>query len=269
MSNIVIAMPLWSDNATLTASNEEETLPGTNLQKTQPTDLWQTQDLSNIYLELDRGSQKNFDLIALLWTNASSNATWRIRAANSQANLTAAPGLDTDSSPQMTFWASSGLTDWDRTHGMYLASSVQTYQWIRIDIFDAGNSDGVFKAGRLFISESWQSSKNDSFGREIGFLDLGSQDLMSNGSLIATQRARVNRANFSIGFLDEDEMMNNAFEIDRLRGITKDVLVVFNPDSSDSHRHKKMIHGFFTRSNPVSHPAYNIYSHEFQIQSVS
>lgn len=92
----MLAYPDWSDAATLTASNETAASPGTYLQRMQPSEVWRSTDLTSIYFELDRGVDwQRWNLVSLLWSNASEEALWRIRTANSQANLTAAPIFDT------------------------------------------------------------------------------------------------------------------------------------------------------------------------------
>lgn len=94
MGNCILASPALSDAATITGSTAASGAPLSYLQRMQPGEVWQSSSLSSVYMEADLGSAKEIDLVALLFNNATSEGLWRIRAATSQANLTAAPTYD-------------------------------------------------------------------------------------------------------------------------------------------------------------------------------
>lgn len=95
MGNILIGTPNWSEFATVTAAVETSAGPASNLARMRPSEVWETDDLTQIQLDLDRGERAVFTFVALLHTNATVDATWRVRASDTLANLTAAPLLDT------------------------------------------------------------------------------------------------------------------------------------------------------------------------------
>ena len=119
MDNVLIAVADWSDEATITATNEDASMPATNLQKKQPGDLWQTEDLTSIQLDFDRGSAKPLNLVALLFTNLTSSATWRVRVDVSD-NTFASPDYD---SGNQTFQGSPLLTSLVWRHGFVRPST--------------------------------------------------------------------------------------------------------------------------------------------------
>ena len=69
MGNLILATPILSDAATITAGTETAAGPVTNLQKMQPTDLWEAATTA-AYCEIDLGAVTAFNLVALLATNA-------------------------------------------------------------------------------------------------------------------------------------------------------------------------------------------------------
>lgn len=86
----------WSDAATLTASSARSLYPVTRLQDVQPRRTWRTENLDPITIEADRGQVAAFNAVGALFSKASADATWAIRAAQSQAELDSNPVLATD-----------------------------------------------------------------------------------------------------------------------------------------------------------------------------
>ena len=113
----------------------------------------------------DLGASASYDFAALLFTNASASAT--ITWSGS-----------TSSTFSSTAWTSGsitlindGQTGRDRTHNFYAIGSSQTAQYVRFQISDASNADGVFRAGRLYVADSYQPTVNVQYGITFGFED--------------------------------------------------------------------------------------------------
>lgn len=123
MSNIIIAKPY---SATITAASAASTMPASNLNLAQPTDVWRSTSLTSQYIVADLGSAKAVDTIALMFTNLTSAATMRIRGATSQANLTASPGYD--SSTINPAWAGA-TQNVDRPPTGPLPTGAPTIRW--------------------------------------------------------------------------------------------------------------------------------------------
>jgi len=239
MGNIIFATPDWSDSATLTPSQEETAAPAANLQKLQPTDLWRTNNLTGISLEADRGSSQLWNLVALLFTNATSAATWQVRADDSQANLTTTPAYD---SGAIGLWASSGLGQWARTHSLLWVPAGVTTRFVRIDVTDAANPDGKLTVGRLYISKAFQPAFNIDTRWTLKHVHARELRPPPGGPAIANVDENVPVLEFTLGWLDETEALNDLFEINRLRAGRKDVLVALDPDPS-AQRAKTMVYG--------------------------
>lgn len=288
MSNIVIARPELGDAAVITAGSAGATTPASNLQRKQPTDIWQTVDLSTAYLIIDLGSSQAINLIALLFTNATSGAIWRIRAASSEALLYTAPVYDgptfqyllteagdyltTESgdrllteSPGGILWCSDTLES--RRHGLLFLTTPITARWIRIDITDVANPDGMFRAGRLYVSNAWQPSINMQYGWSNGWDDASPITETRGRNLIPNAKPPIPVVDFSLAFLSEDEMLTNAYEIDRVRGASKDMLVITNPDAS-VHLQKHMFYGLMSNGRKISNKQYALYEISYALKGL-
>lgn len=264
MSNIVIATPALSDEATITAGSEAGALQASNLQTIQVADPWRASDLNNAYLVVDLGSAQAINLVALIANNASSSATWRIRGATSEANLTASPGYDSGS---LSMLAKAGLADWSTTDAVLWLSSAQSYRWWRIDVSDASNADGYFQAGRLYISAAWQPSVNLNYGWQMGFVDFSLRPRSAGGQVVPLERSRARYLVLSLDFQSEADLYDNAFEIDRTRGHSKDIFVLRDPDSA-SYRQEQSIYGLQEELAPIINPRVNMFSKRFRIEEL-
>ena len=70
----------WGDQATLTGFTCAAERPLANLQRIQPSDQAQSLDLNGLTIDCDRGEGAGFNAVAMLFSNASRTATYRLRA---------------------------------------------------------------------------------------------------------------------------------------------------------------------------------------------
>tara|TARA_R110002096_G_scaffold172484_2_gene346170 strand:- start:4017 stop:4823 length:807 start_codon:yes stop_codon:yes gene_type:complete len=267
MGNTVISNPAIVDAATITAGSALANMPVTNLLRTQPKDRWRSDDLNNLYLVVDLGSAQAINLIALLFHNATQSATWRIRAATSEANLTAAPGYD---STAVNMWDATWPSDEDPVHSItWLGSSPETYQWWRIDVSDLSNPDNYFQVGRLYIDNAWQlpANKNIEYGWELRFIDPATKSRSKAGQLYAESAQRWRQIIMSINFQSEDEMYDNVYELIRRRGISKDIFVIRDPDAT-KHLIRQSIYGQLAQMPPIANTRTNIFRSRFIIEEM-
>lgn len=230
----------------------------------QGGEVWRATDLNNAYVTIDFGSAKEINLIALLFTNASSAATWRVRAAATEADVTASPAYDSGSN---TLWPTTGLDDWDTVNAILFLSTSQTYRYWRIDVSDTGNSDGYIEAGRLYMANAWQSTRGQAFGWSIGWEDESPKPQAIGGQTYPVRRTPRRILNMSINFLQETEIYNNAFQIDRLRGQARDILFIVDPDKS-ARLQDQTVYGLVQEFAPVVNPTFNIFEKRYRVEEL-
>ena len=266
MADVTFATSIFIDAATLTTGNEEALLPATNLQNRQPTKRWRTTSLSTMFLEADLTEAKAINLVALISHNGSAAATWQIRGATSQANLTAAPGFD---SGAVSMWPITRPEDWPvrSLFSRLWLTTAQSFRWWRVDIVDAGNSDGWFEAGRLIIDAAWQPDIGLTPNWGVGWLDPGPREESLGGNLYPTQRSRRRIIELNLDFNDEAAMLANAFELQRTRGRSEDVLALVDPTET-TNWHRTGVYGLMTNLQPLVNTAFDIFSQTITIEEL-
>lgn len=259
--HVIIATPELSDAATIMASHVTTAGPVVNLQRMQPTDLWESTSLTP-YLEIDLGAVSNFNLIALLFTNARQVDTWRVRVADTQADLIADPVFDSGIVP---------FSPWDTNsparHGFIWRYTGFVNRWLRIDIDSGGNPDGRFVAGRLYVSNAYRPSRNYIHGNAIGFLDTSPRDRSSAGNTVVNRQGVIPLAEFELALTDEKEYYENTRRIQQLRAGSRDVLVMLDPEDPQ-FAHDKIYYGLLSTTLRVTNPAYRLFSQRYEIEGL-
>lgn len=261
MSNVLIATPVLSDAATITASHAVAAGPISNVQRMQPTDTWESQNLTP-FVVVYLGAVTSFNLIAVLFTNARQTDTWRIRTANTEANLTAAPTYD---SAAVTF--SPWNTRASRRHGFKFNAAGWSNSWIRIDFDSTGNPNGVFNVGRLYVANAYQPVRNYGYGNALGFIDTSPRDRTSGGNTIPNPQGIIPTHEFEIGYTDENEFFANTYAIQMLRGGSRDLLVIMDPDDTVNGHHK-IGYGLLNPTSRTVNPTYRLWAQRYEIEGL-
>ena len=263
MGNLVLATPHIIDAATIDNATEVAAAPATNLQLMSPRDFWQAPDPAAANMEIDLGEAKTINLVAGLFANATSAATWRIRAAATQAALITSPILDTTA---VTFWASAGLETWDRTHGIYWNAAGVTARWWRLDFDDGANPDGVFKMGRLYIDAAFQGLHNFNYGPKFGFKDKSKVTETLDAATDTVPGRKIPTIDLTLDFLAEAELYDNHFEIMRRQGSGADVLLILDPDEA-TYLMQMTYYGLLTAGS-LSLPGFNRYRTRLSLKGI-
>lgn len=228
--NLLFATPILSDAAVLTGSPTQSAAPVTQLQTMPPTDVCVFLNLA-AYLEWDFGSAKSINLVALLATNAESGATWRIRAADTQAGLTSAPAYD---SGVMSCWDGFDFSTWDTVDLLHWIPAGYSRRWGRLDITHATAPP---RAGRWYAANAWQPARNYQYGATpVGFDDVSPTTRTAGNNRVIRRLPPERVLEFSLRFLDAATDLRFGVDLDRLRGASRDLLVCLDPDNTTGLR---------------------------------
>ncbi|MES2903279.1 MAG: hypothetical protein V4696_03760 [Pseudomonadota bacterium] len=165
------------------------------------------------------------DVIALLGTMANDGATWRIRCASSQANLTASPTMDTGT---VALRVSTGIGRRPSYHAYRRLSASRTDAWWQIDIVHTAPQ---FIARHLVVGLARQSV-NYSRGAGAVPMDLGQMARTTFGAPDRTPGWRGRQVDFALSWLSETEYETKWSRLDQLVGTTFPVLALPNPKAN-------------------------------------
>lgn len=261
--SIVIAHGRLIERATaITATSEAAGLPVTNLQDQRPRKVYRSAGVgSSIDIDIDLGATTQWDTLVLIWTNLSAAATWRIRTAATQGGLSGASG--SDDSGTISVWTGAGRpssslypllctdSEYEGLPCLYRAGTARNRRWIRITITDTGNTNGFIEIGRLIVDLGWQPVRTVSRKAPpaMGVQPTDVQAQAPSGAMNTGTRARPRFQTISLPHLTKDEALGGLYEIFRLRGKSKDVVVIRDP-SETTHLHRLLTHGLLTTDAP-------------------
>ena len=266
MGRVVIATGTLFDAAALTGLGTiAGALPVTNLQNAQLGTVTRWTSLAGMGVEIDLGSAKAINLIAALSHNGTSAATWRIRGATSQANLTASPGYD---SGTISMWPVTGkpsLTGY--LSSLKFLAAAQTFRWWRIDFTDAANPDGYLDVGRVYVDAAFQPSRNLSYGWRILPIDPSIKLETLGGQSFVTARPIKRMLSMRLPALTENEAMGKVLALQRALGIQRDALAIRDPDAT-TWLQEQMIYGRLQNLSGVTNTRFNIYETTFEVEEI-
>lgn len=251
MADMILATPVLSDAATITAGLESAAGPATNLQKMQPTDVWESATTTP-YIEIDLGSITDFNLVAMLFTSGESGAIWRVRTADTQGNLTAAPDYDSGLTAMTNISPDGHIFDW--------YSTPKTNRWVRIDFLFVTDP---FTAGRLYIANAFQPTLNYRYGAADGYDDDSIIDVTDGGNLIPTHGK--NRAVLDLTMNVYTETDRHAIrELNRTRGASRDVLLIRDPEAA-TNLGDYSYYGLLQRRRQAIQTSFNLHEINYQL----
>jgi len=282
MANVLLCDSRISDDAALSASTGSGSLPVSALQR--KSGVWRPDGLTP-WLVADLGAPRDVRSLALVSTAARETAgaashwsrrleglvsaagTWRIRAADDEDDLIAAPAYD---SGEMLFRQSGASDDMPVLVGFHWAADGQAaraYRYWRIDVSDPTNAGGYLDFARLFICGTLPFEHNASYGAGIGYEDASRVSADVSGGLHSVRRVPRPYLDFALEFGSEAEMVGRALDLDRRLGLGGDLLALLNHEAP-AHAAQRTVYGSLTALTPVSTPYFKIWAKRYRVRSL-
>lgn len=278
---MIISSTNYSDGGTLTVDDEVATLPATNLQDQQIVKIWRNSQTS-AQIDVDFGQQRIIDFMALIRHNISQTGTirWRLSTVSNFSTTVYDSGA-IDAWPVVEEFGTLpwGVFVWggrlnpeiaaEYTISSFdvLTTAVQA-RYLRIDISDASNADGYLQAGRLIAGPSYRPSVNYANGVQFEFVDESRVTKSRGGQTFVDEVERYRVMRFELINLPENEIFGNVFNsIDRLRGISKDILVIPQPAKSSTWITQN-IYGRIRQTQPITNSALTYYGRMIEVEEL-
>ena len=294
MKNMVIATPILSDAAVLTASSSPPSLPVSNLQNRHIKQVWRSNDPLNTYVIIDFGRPVRFNLVALLGHTGSSRSHARVTASATTGFLGEGDFDEEDFDPEdfdtgtlspfdsgeLPFrshqagfdatWAASVPDEeygaLETNHFIYMPDTPQEYRYLRIDIADPVSS--YIDIGRLYVADAWQAQTNMDYGLSEYVIDPSRVNVTAAGRVSSKENAKRRAAAFRLSFASEAEMRDAAFDLEWQRGVTKDILFIPDPEAG-GYLQKRTIYGRLASLEPTVSAYFKLYEKNFRIEEIT
>lgn len=252
---MIIAWDNKADVAALTTDSEIATLPASNVQQPHVSRKWHTvAGVKSAYLIMDMASSLSCSVLALLGTNFTSGGTLRLRGSDSDA--TGATGEKYDSGT-----VNAGVVaGYGAAYKSFTAAAARYW---RLDLADASVASNL-QVGRVFLGPSWMPSVNQEYGWSVTPLDPSDLDESYGGQDYADIRPQRRQLQFSLNFMDQAEMVGNAFAMARANGRVTDVLAIH--DIAGAYLSQQSVWGLLQASEPLVNDDWNIYRQKFTIK---
>jgi len=253
-----------------------------NLQDRQLVKVYRSDSATTVQIDVDFGQSRIVDFIALIRHNISQAGTirWRLSAA-ADFSTTVYDSGEVNAWPTVEEFGTLpwGIFNWGgflnpEVAASYtissfaiLDSAVQA-RYLRIDIADASNADGYIQAGRLICGPSYRPSTNYGFGAEFQFVDESRVVKSRGGQTFIDEVERYRKARFELINLPEAEIFSNIFNnVDRQRGIAKDILIIPQPSDSSTWITQN-IYGRLVSTQPIVNRTLEYYGRVLEIEEL-
>lgn len=280
--NMIISSTNYVDSATsITADDEVATLPVENLQDRQIVRVWRnTQTTAQIDVDFGQGRIVNF--AALIKHNISQTGTirWRFSSVSDFSTTQYDSGV-VDAWPIVEEFGTLpwGVFSWGGYLNPTVAANytISTFdvldqiiqaRYLRIDISDPDNASGYLQAGRLLCGPAYEPSINYANGVEFEFIDESRITKSRGGQTFVDEVERFRRMRFELINMPETEIFGNIFnQIDRLRGVAQDILVIPQPDAPETWITQN-IYGRIAQTGPIVNSALDYYSRLIEVEEL-
>ncbi len=202
--------------AALTASAQVSALPAQNTQVMPVRKPWRVSATSG-FIDADFGANVALQDFAMPWSNLTVAATHRIEL--STVAVGANDVLDTGV-------VSAGVLDGypEIYHSEAAELSARYMRWTFTDA-----TLTFLDIGFIFAGPGWRPTRGPALGDAVRWADESEIEETIGGQLLTNTGPRFRVMDFDINGNSESEILTNALELDRLRGITDNVLVRLDP----------------------------------------
>jgi hypothetical protein len=284
MSKVVLAFGNRADEATLTGGTWVAGMPIDNLKDRVLSHTARSTNVVETSTKFDIALPKFRDVqcIALCRHNLQLDAKFRIRAFYDSGMTQCTYDSDwqfvwrrmynTKDLPwrNSNFWAGKILAEdlegffWNLVH--WMPTQISSRYW-RIELSDTGNTFGYLEIGRLFMATGWMPTYNMEYGASLQYEARTEIEEAWDGTEYFAEKPPYRIARFNLGHLSEAEAMAQVFDMQRVSGISKEVLFSWSLDDVDRGVRRSFL-GRMRSLSPIEQPYYDAHKAQFEIKEL-
>lgn len=261
----------------VSATNADANYPATNLLTYDPTQVFRATSPTTITVNVQGTGigYPVFDLIALLYTNASYRATWTVEVSDGGSSWTTIVNAqplwaNLVGAQSSTLPDPGGLDNDPRFHSLKrnhaLTYKTGNHTHIRLTITDPVNSTLTF--GRLFLGKRFVPLHGMQYESTISFTDFGRADRSERGVLTLEPGRSIVTAGVKQEFLTKVEMMDYIYNFNLFLGASREFLACLD-DVDIVRLQKNLLYCTISQGRTISYDAYNIHSQNWVLESIA
>lgn len=236
MSNMLIVEPI-AIQAGWIAAPAAAGFPAANLADEQPLVIWKAAAAGAVSVDLDLQADTSLDTVFLGFSNASTSATWEIRAATAAQGTAWLANAGSIVLGATQLRASADALG-PRYHAFWRAGAALNARHLRINLINAA---AALTAGVLVVGKAFQPGYNHEWQSGRGLEDLSLKERLASGAMSVDPRAIVPIWRWTLGDLTDAEL-RALWGIARRRGTSRPVLAVEDPDATEG-LHERLHYG--------------------------
>lgn len=254
-----------ADSGTVDASSWIAASPPALLQDQHISRRWKGRSGDTEFIILDLGALSVIDTIGLfgcartrladdIQETMDETATTRVRV--SSVDSTGVAGDLYDSGPE------TGQISSAYGQLIKLLPAPITGRYVRIDLMETGSI--ALLAGRLVVGLREAFTYNFSFGWAFGFADLSRKRKSAGGQTFVERDDRYRILTLSFDVLAQVDRYSFVQEIDRINGLSEDILFVLSLNSTDFGR--DCIWGLIQDQSPPTQPNLDVFAKAYNLE---
>jgi hypothetical protein len=263
----------------VSATNADGSFPATNLLTYDPTQVFRTTTGSTVITINVQGSgsgKPDFDVIALLYTNASYRATWTVEVSDGGvswttvvsgvplwANLTGAQSSTLPDPPGGT--NDPRFNSIRRNHAM-VSKTGGPHTHVRVTITDPVVTN--ITIGRFYVGKKWYPTYGWQYGSSISFTDYGRAERTERGVQILDPGRSIPNFTVKMDFLTKTEMYDYIYNFNQVLASSNEFLACLD-DVDTARLQKNLIYCTISEGRMVSIDTYNTYSQSWVLESIA
>jgi hypothetical protein len=216
---------LIANYGTVSAGSQNASTPAGNLKDPQLAFKWRTSAGTNsTHILADLGAIRSLDVVALVSTNLTAAATWRIRLSTTDSSGTSGNAHDSGSRPANADPLYNGTA-------IYFLPAPANGRYLRVDLTDT--SLAFLEAGRLIAGACWRLTYNYRFGWSMAAADDAAVLTTWGGADWRDARPTRRRLRAEL-LMTKAEYQQQGQAL--MRAVGADILFVLDPDSANLSR---------------------------------
>jgi len=230
---------------------------------------WRVKFSSDLTGEMDAWPNRNWDLTTANWDTISN--TWSYVAHTTWTDVWPTIG-SFGTLPWGVFLWGTHVTaeqlDSYKPFSSHLLLDVPVHaNLVRIEIRDIASPE-YFEIGRIVIGKAWKPSRNMSRGWSLTYKDPSKITRSLGGQTYVDTLSKYRSIKFNLKYLTEDEIFENALELDRTKGSSGDVLIYTDTKAPTHRLFKQTVYGRISKISPMKHNIGGFWTRSYEIEEL-